>query len=209
MNLTKFLVIDVSLMLVGLTFLFIFQASKVKAFLLGDFKLNEGSNQSSINLPAQQKLLDLEHIARKDGSGITLESLIGLWKFSSVWKQETDNEDLISSSLLRLFSAGLEIKKDKSNHFIITNSIQFGLLSIRFLGVGNLKGKQPLLPFFFKRIELKAGSRVVFSRSLKVPDEKDRPFFALIAMEENGNWLSARGRGGGLALWIKDSNKFE
>jgi len=162
------------------------------------------ANQTSINLPVQQKLLELENIARKDGSGITSESLIGLWKFMSVWKQGTDKEDLSSSSLLRLFSASLEIAKDGSNQFAITNSIQFGLLSIRFIGTGHLKGKQPLLPFFFECIELKAGSRVVFSRSLKRPDEKNRPFFALISMEENGKWLAARGRGGGLALWIND-----
>ena len=79
------------------------------------------------------------------------------------------------------------------------------MLSIRFIGGGNLNGKQPLLLFFFECIELKAGSSVVFSRSLKIPDEKDRPFFALISMEKNSKWLSGRGRGGGLALWINGS----
>ena len=29
-------------------------------------------------------------------------------------------------------------------------------------------------------------------------------FFALIAVDPNGKWLSARGKGGGLALWVKD-----
>ena len=66
-----------------------------------------------------------------------------------------------------------------------------------------MKGKQPLLAFYFNCIEFKAASNVLFSRSLEIPDENDRPFFALISMEENGYWLSARGRGGGLALWVK------
>ena len=35
-------------------------------------------------------------------------------------------------------------------------------------------------------------------------EERNMPFFALIAMEERGQWLSARGRGGGLALWLRD-----
>ena len=162
-------------------------------------------NQILKKLPAQKKLLELENIARKDGSVINPDSLIGIWKFISVWKEAKDKEDWISSSLLRIFSANLEIIKDELNHFAITNSIQFGLLSIRFTGAGNLKGKQPLLFFFFEYIELKAGSSVVCRRPLTIPDEKDRPFFALISLEKNGFWLSARGRGGGLALWINDS----
>ncbi len=205
MNLTKFLLVDASLMLVGLVLLLVLQARKAKDFLLGDLRRKELVNQSSINLPVQEQLLELEDIARKNGSRIKPDSLIGLWNFISVWKAGTDKEDLIASSLLRLFSASLEIKNDELNQFIITNSIQFGLLSIRFLGAGNLKGKQPLLTFFFEFIELTLGSSVLFNRALKIPDEKDRPFFALIAMEENCDWLSARGRGGGLALWVNSS----
>ncbi len=205
MNLTKFLLIDASLILLGVALLLLLKPSKAKAFLLEDFKGNEVANQTFRNLPVQQKLLELEKIAQKDGSGITPDSLIGLWKFTSVWKKGTEKEDLIASSLLRLFSASLEIEKDQSNQLAITNSIQFGLLSIRFTGTGKLKGKQPLLPFFFECIELKAGSVKVLSRSLKIPDEKDWPFFALISMEKNSTWLSARGRGGGLALWINSS----
>ena len=123
--------------------------------------------------------------------------------FFPVWKQTNDNEDLISSSLLRLFVASLEIKKDESNQFFIINSIQFGLLLIRFSGYGELQGKQLLLPFYFDSIELKVGSSILFSKSLEKPEEGKMPFFALISIEENGKWLAARGRGGGLALWVK------
>ena len=38
---------------------------------------------------------------------------------------------------------------------------------------------------------------------MSMPEENDKPFFALIAIGHNGEWLSARGRGGGLALWHK------
>ena len=86
----------------------------------------------------------------------------------------------------------------------IENSIEFGSLSIRFLGLGGLRGDRPLLPFFFQSIELKLGSKVLLKRSLAVPEQKDMPFFALIGKAENGEWLSARGRGGGIALWVKE-----
>lgn len=203
MDFTKLLIIDGALLLVGVPLLFIVQARKQKGFLLGNFIENQLLNETALKLPSKQSLLELERIALKDGSGIDFASLIGLWRFASVWKQGSDKDDRVASSLLRFFLASLEIEKKESNEFSITNSIQFGSLSILFRGLGNLKGRQPLLPFFFECIELKAGSRVLFTRALQIPEEKNRPFFALISMEENGKWLSARGRGGGLALWIK------
>ena len=127
-----------------------------------------------------------------------------LKKLARIWKQQTDKEDLIASSLLRLFSASLELRKKDPKNFSLTNSIKFGLLILRFVGVGNLKGKQPLLHFFFDQIEVKLGSNLLLSRSIDIAEEKNGPFFALIAMEEDGKWLSARGRGGGLALWFKN-----
>tara|TARA_Y100001968_G_scaffold215730_1_gene198452 strand:- start:2442 stop:3065 length:624 start_codon:yes stop_codon:yes gene_type:complete len=207
MNLSQFLIIDVVLALVGLPLLLIFQGKKAKDYLLTIHNQTREKNQGFTEIPTQQKLVELEKIARKDGSGIESKSLIGVWKFMSVWKKGRDQEDPIASSLLRLFSASLEIKENESNQFAITNLIKFGLLSIQFSGEGYLRGKQPLLPFFFQCIELKAGSTLLFSRSLEIPEENNRPFFGLISMEKHGKWLSARGRGGGLALWIKDKPK--
>ncbi len=206
MNLIKFLLIDLTLILVGFPLLFIFQRRKGKASFLQSFNNNGFLDQTPIELPTQQQLLALEKQAKLEGSGIESECLIGLWKFVSVWKPASDNEDLIASSLLRFFSATLELKEDDSKNFSISNSIQFGLFSIRFSGGGYLKGNQPLLIFFFKHIEFKAGSRILFTRSLDIPEEKNRPFFSLIAKAKNCNWLSARGRGGGLAVWLKNEN---
>ncbi len=208
MLLTKFLIIDLTLILIGLPIILILQGGINKPSI---FKHGNESNlpdKSSINIPSISELLELEITARSKGSGIEYSSLIGLWKFVSVWKPGTDNEDSIASSLLRLFSASLELRENQTDKdcskFDIINSIQFGSLSIRFIGYGNLKGSQPLLPFFFENIELRLGENVLLSRSLDIPNEKDKPFFALISMQEEGKWLSARGRGGGLALWLKD-----
>ena len=66
-----------------------------------------------------------------------------------------------------------------------------------------MKGSQPLLPFFFDRIELKLGTSILFSRILERPDINKRPFFGLIGRDQSGQWLAARGRGGGLALWLR------
>ncbi len=158
-------------------------------------------------IPSLTKLIELESFARKNGSGIDYESLIGSWRFFSVWQEGKDKQNYIFSSLLRLFSAKLELIKDQSEkqsyNFYLTNSIQFGPLSIKFSGSGYLKGSQPLLPFYFKTIDLSLSERVLLSRSINQDDIKEGPFFAFIGIGENGQWLAARGRGGGLALWLK------
>ena len=161
-----------------------------------------------MDLPSLEKLKELEKKARVEGSGIEFDSLLGLWKFNSVWKQGSDTEDSISSTLLQVLSASLELKKDTHNpeekKFTIANAIKFGLLTLRFSGFANLERKQPLLPFSFNCIQIKLASLTILNRSLSAPNQKNRPFFALIAIDQSGKWLSARGKGGGLALWVRD-----
>ncbi len=159
-------------------------------------------------VPGLQELLNLEVTARDNGSGIKRDELIGCWKFLYVWRKGTDKEDFISSFMLRLLSASLELRRNQINSeeespFLIINSVEFGPFKLSFQGLGYLKGIQPLLPFFFDRIEIKLGTNVFFSREIPKPEEKEQPFFSLIAIDQCGEWLSARGRGGGLAVWLK------
>tara|TARA_B100000700_G_scaffold325819_1_gene435614 strand:+ start:2559 stop:3062 length:504 start_codon:yes stop_codon:yes gene_type:complete len=165
--------------------------------------------EKKINLPSHKKLIELEKKAKIEGSGIDYDSLLGLWKFKSVWRQSGDKEDSISSSLLQVLSATLELKTDKQEPekelFTISNSIKFGIFSLRFSGPANLERKQPLLIFSFDCIEIKLASLIILKRSLQTAKQSKRPFFGLIAIDSNGKWLSARGKGGGLALWESDS----
>ena len=208
MNLSKFLLIDAVLVITVIPLLFLHQSKNKKSSIVQSFKKEDFLEKTSINFPDKEKILELEKLARSQGSGIEFDSLIGNWKFVTVWKKGTDKEDSVFSSLLRLFSANLELKKilsiDQQLKFSITTSIQFGIVSIEFSGNGYLKGHQPCLPFFLNLIELKSGSRILLSKSLKEPLEKEKSFFALIASGANSRWLSARGQGGALILWLKD-----
>ena len=158
-------------------------------------------------LPQYKEIKNLETISKKDGSGIRYEDLIGTWKFNSVWKEGSEEIDNISSSILQVLSAKLELKKNNSQNnifdFRIKNSISFGILSIIFCGQASLKGKSPLLPFFFENLIISIGNFTLLNKPLKKPEEKQMPFFALIAISEENNWMCARGKGGGLAIWIK------
>ena len=159
------------------------------------------------NLPQYKEIKNLESISQKEGSGIGYEDLIGSWKFNSVWKKGSEEIDNISSSILQVLSAKLELKKTNSKNNIvdykIINSVSFGILSIIFCGQASLKGKRPLLPFFFENLIINFGNFTLVNKPLKKPEEKQMPFFSLIAISKEKNWMCARGRGGGLAIWIK------
>ena len=148
----------------------------------------------------------LEKISQKNGSGILYEELLGIWKFQYVWEKESDEIKNIPSSILQVLSARLELtsknKEDQLN-FEIKNSITFGLLNITFLGSAELKGLRPLLAFYFKELKISINSFQIFIKELKKPEDKKRPFFSLIGISTKENWLCARGRGGGLAIWVK------
>ena len=207
MNISKFLLIDAALAIAAIPLLFLLQGRKRKSTVFRSSNKEELLSKTSIKLPEKEKLIELEKIAKDQGSGIEFHSLVGNWKFVSVWKKDIDEEDPVFSSLLRVFSAKIEFKKDisteNSPEFSVIASIQFGIFTIEFSGSGYLKGKQPLLPFFLNLIQLKSGTNILLSRSLKESEEKEKSFFSLIALEGNGEWLSARGQGGAVVIWLK------
>ena len=209
MNLSNFLLIEAAIVIAAIPIFYLIQAGNKKSPLFLNSNKENLSGKTSIKLPDTRELLKLEKTAKIEGSGIESDSLLGNWKFLSVWKKDTEGEEYsIFSSLLRVFSANLEIKKSISIkdllNFSITASIKFGIMSIEFAGNGYLKGEQPILHFFFNLIELKLGSNILLSRSIEEPLEKGKSFFALIATGESDRWLSARGQGGSLILWLKD-----
>tara|TARA_B100000965_G_scaffold291720_1_gene249524 strand:- start:4990 stop:5616 length:627 start_codon:yes stop_codon:yes gene_type:complete len=207
MNLSNFLLIDAGLAIAVIPFLYLLNNKNKKAYFFYGSNKDELLKKTSINLPDKEKLLGLEKIAWSKGSAIQFDSLIGDWKFVSIRGKDTNNEDSIFSSLLRVFSAKLKLKKNfstqNSNFFSISTSIEFGLFSLKFSGSGYLEGKQPLLPFCFNLIEFSSGSKVLLSSSIKEPEVKGKTYFALIAADESEGWLSARGQGGSLILWVK------
>ncbi len=208
MIITKFLLIDSVLVIAIIPVLFFLQGEKKNSTFLRRSNKEELLRKTSIKLPDKEKLINLEKHAKDQGSGIEFESLIGNWKFVSVWKKDRDEEDHVFSSMLRVFSANIEFKKEISTNnspkFSVITSIQFGLLIIEFSGPGYIRGKQPLLAFFINLIELKLRSNILIRRTLIGPKAKEELFFTLIALENNGDWLSARGQGGALVLWLKD-----
>tara|TARA_B100000886_G_scaffold121762_1_gene82009 strand:- start:37 stop:522 length:486 start_codon:yes stop_codon:yes gene_type:complete len=158
------------------------------------------------DFPDIKELKLLEKNSQKNGSGIVYEELLGKWKFQYVWGKESDEIKNISSSILQVLSARLELRRknieDKPS-FEIRNSINFGLLNIIFTGSAELKGIRPLLTFYFGELEINISNFPIFKKELKKPEDKKMPFFSLVKINNKDKWMCARGRGGGLAIWIK------
>ena len=156
--------------------------------------------------PCIKELKLLEKNSQNNGSGIVYEELLGIWNFQYVWGKESDEIKNITSSILQVLSAKLELKKKNKEdqlNFEIKNSINLGLLNIIFIGSAELKGLRPLLTFYFEELKISFSNFPIFNKELKKPEDKKMPFFSLVGISTKDKWMCARGRGGGLAIWVK------
>ena len=156
MNIDTFLLIDAALVITALPILYLLQGGKKKYPLLTSSSKERLLSKTSFKLPDKEKLIELEKLAKNQGSGIKFDSLVGDWKFISVWKKDIEEEDLIFSSMLRIFSANIKFKENLPTEyppkFSVIASIRLGVLTIEFSGSGYLKGERPLLTYFLNLI---------------------------------------------------------
>ncbi|WP_009634392.1 hypothetical protein [Synechocystis sp. PCC 7509] len=95
----------------------------------------------------------------------------------------------------------------------IANSLQFASLQLKLTGPARYVGKKNLLMFDFTQVEILLFNRAIYSGGFRGGKLKDAdfykksvakaPFFAFFRVTED--LIAARGRGGGLALWVKES----
>lgn len=158
----------------------------------------------SDSLPSGEDLLALERQCRRSGSGITMASLIGTWRLRATWSRDGTPAPAASAALLRGLGACLILSGEETDGALrIANQVNLGSLRLRFEGEAELTGRRPLLMFSFRSVRLSLGTLTLFERGLPQPDARRMPFFALIGLDREQGRLSARGRGGGLALWMR------
>ncbi|AII45151.1 hypothetical protein KR49_01560 [Synechococcus sp. KORDI-49] len=156
------------------------------------------------SLPSGEDLLALERQCRRSGSGITMASLIGTWRLRATWSRDGTPAPAASAALLRGLGACLILSGEETDGALrIANQVNLGSLRLRFDGEAELTGRRPLLMFSFRSVRLSLGTLTLFERGLPQPDARRMPFFALIGLDREQGRLSARGRGGGLALWMR------
>jgi hypothetical protein len=96
----------------------------------------------------------------------------------------------------------------------IGNQVQLGGLLLKFTGPARYLGKKNLLAFDFTQMQITLFSRVVYKQQIRGGKSQTEdfynqtiaklPFFAFFLITED--LIAARGRGGGLAIWIKEGS---
>jgi hypothetical protein len=157
-------------------------------------------------LPSGQDLRALERESRKVGSHVHRDILLGEWKLVEIWGRTNREPSSLSGEILRALRATLQISASGHQDLLLINSIELLGIKISFQGPGRLVQKRPLLCFHFQRLQLQVAGSTLFSIPLPQPStSREEPFFALISSKQTETgltWIAARGRGGGLALWV-------
>jgi len=163
-------------------------------------------------------LLQEEKVAKQQRLTYPLESLLGHWRlcFCSSPSSSKGGMALQGFMCLRLLLHRFPPAPSSSQSLgqaEIGNQIQFGSLLFKLTGPAQYLGKKNLLAFDFTHMQLsvlivrlqwrvswwqREGNEFLRSTHCQTP------FFAFFLVTED--FIAARGRGGGLALWVKDLN---
>jgi len=163
-------------------------------------------------------LSEAERTARKQKLAIPFESLLGEWRLcfaTGATKKKGAQVKLGRGYYLPKFipaSIAFTQNSDSLLTGTVTNKLLVGSIYIQFTGPCRYPGKKNLLVFDFTQIQLKVLGITVYQGKIRSGKKgikdfakisiSDLPFFAFFWAGENS--IAARGRGGGLALWVRD-----
>jgi hypothetical protein len=166
-------------------------------------------------------LLQAEKTAKQQRLTYSFESLLGKWRlcFATGTKKVRKRGGIVLGKGLYVpklaaiyisFSATSEQNLGTGE---IANQVQLGSVLLKLTGPIHYLGKKNLLAFDFNQMVISLFGRTVYNnriRSGKVQSEDfynqpitKLPFFAFFLVTED--FIAARGRGGGLALWIRET----
>lgn len=165
-------------------------------------------------------LLEAEQATKQQRLTYSLESLMGDWQlcFTAPKKPHLKAGVPIGKGFYVPQFAPAQIsffpaESSLSNPTIvgISNQVSLGSLVFRLTGPARYTGKKNLLAFDFTQMQLSVLGRSLFQRPFRSGKTEDAsfaetsiaklPFFAFFLVTDE--FIAARGRGGGLALWAR------
>ena len=176
-------------------------------------------NRRSDRPPAKKvvnALLQGEKAAKQQRLTYPLQSLLGNWQlyFTAPRKAHLSGEVATGKGFYipQIATAQISFTQTPiSGQLEIGNQIQFGQLLFKLTGPARYLGKKNLLAFDFNQMQLCLFNRAIYSGSFRGGEAAATdfscqpiaklPFNAFFLVTEN--FIAARGRGGGLALWVK------
>lgn len=161
-------------------------------------------------------LLAAEKTAKQHRLTLPPESLFGTWRlcFSAPKKPHYYAGEPIGNGFYVPALAVAQISFQPvaaTDRLAIDNQLQVGPLTVAFHGPAKAPGRQNLLAFDFNQLTVKLFGANLYSGAVRSQVAKSGPFeaapvgklpfFAFFLAEPD--YIAARGRGGGLALWAK------
>lgn len=166
-------------------------------------------------------LLEAEKTAKQQRLNYAFESLVGQWRlcFATGTRKVRKRGGIMLGKGFYLpkfvaahISFNAKLEKDSSKGEI-GNQVQLGSLTLKLTGPAQYLGKKNLLAFDFTQMILSLFGLVIYNGQIRAGkvDAEDfynqpiakLPFFAFFLVTED--FIAARGRGGGLALWIRET----
>ncbi len=164
-------------------------------------------------------LLQAEKAAKQQRIVYPVESLIGDWRlgFTAPRQAHFQGDVAIGRGFYipqKIAPARISFHPGEleQSNFQISNQIQFGALLFKLTGPARYLGKKNIMAFDFTQMQLSLFGRAVYSGKFRSGNTTDfsrqpvakLPFFAFFLVTDN--LIAARGRGGGLALWVNVSS---
>ncbi|NEQ46439.1 MAG: hypothetical protein F6K00_24005 [Leptolyngbya sp. SIOISBB] len=185
-------------------------ANAARAFLTSKAARPDGQTTTTA-------LLNLERRAKQQRLSIPAASLLGTWRlcFSAGKQAKFQSGEPVGSGFYipKLAIARITFaRNDESSEHSLTvkNELQIGPLTVHFTGPVRYPGKQNLLVFDFTHLQIRCFGIKVYSGKVGKRDTQafvdtaisKLPFFAFFVATDD--YIAARGRGGGLAIWINE-----
>lgn len=177
-------------------------------------KGNRPSNKAVVNA-----LVQAEKAAKQQRLIYPLQALLGNWRLCFTAPRKAHLKGGMAEGrgfyVPKIVKAEISFRQvatsDNSlDQLEIGNSLQLSSLLLQLTGPARYLGKKNILAFDFTYMQLSLFGRAVYSgefRSGKTKNFSERaiaklPFFAFFLVTEH--LIAARGRGGGIALWVKN-----
>jgi hypothetical protein len=182
--------------------------------------LQRGAQPSNRPAIAELKaaLQSAELTARKEKIAIPFDSLIGEWRLCFATGASKDKSKGVKIGrgyyLPKFIAASIAFTKDLTVPITgtATNKLSIGNIQIQFTGPCRYPGKKNLLVFDFTEIQFKIFNKIVYQGKIRSGKNGEPnielisiarlPFFAFFWADTNE--IAARGRTGGMALWVRD-----
>jgi len=162
-----------------------------------------------------QALLQAEKAAKQTPIDASFSKLEGEWRLCFATGTRKIRQGGIKLKkgyyVPKIAKAQISFYRDQTGAERIGNLAQLGGLTLKFSGPARFQTKKNLLGFDFTQLQICLGEKPIFSKAVRGGLEKEQkfgetpiaklPFFAFFVISDR--YIAARGRGGGLALWIK------